>query len=221
MGGIRDGVLGTQAQSGNAGRGSGGSITLDVFGGGDLPGVIGIDGPIPLDVTRVIARVTKDWDPPNPTTTPEIVITGTTLAQAGQQLDRLPEWGQAGSRGVRADRIPPGNSTNLTVSLHGNLVYRLPRWTKYADASKAAQAEWDRMFAKLKAHEDRHLAIAIEEAENLAQALAGHDIDDIATMVTDANRRMQSRQDDLDTDTDHGAKLGVPYGDVVLDTTIR
>jgi predicted secreted Zn-dependent protease len=121
---------------------------------------------------------------------------------------------------LRADAIPAGTSTNLTVNLHANLRYRLPLWTRYSDASKAAKAEWDKMFAKLKVHEDRHLAIAIEEADNLAQALAGRDIADIAKMVTAANRRMQSRQDDLDTDTDHGAKTGVPYGDVVLDTTI-
>jgi len=219
MGGSRDDVFGTQAQSGNAGRGSGGSITLDVFGGGDPPGVLGIDGPIPLDALRIIAKVTKDWDPPSPTTTPEIVITGTTLAQAGQQLDRLPEWGQAGGR-LRTVPIPAGNSTNLTVVAHANLTYRLPRWTKYAQASKAAQAEWDKMFAKLKDHEDRHLAIAIEEADALAQDLIGHDIADIATMVTAANARMAQRQKDLDDATDHGAKTGVPYGDVVLDTSI-
>ena len=218
MGGSRDSVFGTQVQSDSAGRGSGGSITLDVFGGGDPPGVLGIGGPIPLGVSRIVAKVTKDWDPPSPTTT-EIVITGKTLAQAGQQLNQQPEWGQAGGR-LRTDSIPGGNSTNLTVVAHANLVYRLPRWTKYAQASKAAQAEWDRMFEKLKTHEDRHLAIAIEEADALAQDLIGHDIADIATMVTAANARMAKRQKDLDDATDHGAKTGVPYGDVVLDDSI-
>jgi Bacterial protein of unknown function (DUF922) len=223
MGGIHDGLLGTQAQARpDSKRASGGTQPLDVFGAGDPPGVLGIDvtNPIPLDVSCVIARVTKDWDPPNPTATPEITVNGSTLAEVGRQLDRLPEWGQAGGS-LRTDAIPAGTSTNLTVNLHANLRYRLPSWTRYSDASKAAQAEWDKMFAKLKAREDRHLAIAIEEADNLAQALAGHDIADITTMVTAANRRMQSGQVDLDTDTDHGAKSGVPYGDVVLDTTIR
>ena len=40
MGGSRDSVFGTEAQSDSAGRGSGGSITLDVFGAGDPPGVL-------------------------------------------------------------------------------------------------------------------------------------------------------------------------------------
>ena len=51
------------------------------------------------------------------------------------------------------------------------------------------------MFAKLRAHEDRHLAIAIEEGEQLAGDLIGHDIADIASMVTQANRRLKARQD--------------------------
>jgi hypothetical protein len=53
------------------------------------------------------------------------------------------------------------------------------------------------MFAKLKNHEDRHLAVAIEEVDALTKNLIGHDIADIATRVTDANRLMQSCQDDL------------------------
>lgn len=217
MGGIRDGLFGTRAGSGSGG---GGASELDVFGGGDAPGVLGDDpGAIALSVSRIIASVIKDWDPPNPTSTPEITVTGKTLAEVGAQLDRLPEWGQAGGF-LRAESIPAGNSTNLTVTLHANLRYRLPRWTKYSDASSAAQTEWNKMFRKLSDHEDRHLAIAIEEADALAKDLVGHEIADIAKMVTAANRSMQKRQDELDTDTDHGAKAGVPYGDVVLDTTV-
>lgn len=216
MGGTRDGLQGTQARSRAT---SGGGEQLDVLGAGDPPGTLGLDEPVPLDTSRIIARVTKDWDPPNPRTTPEIVVGGTTLAQAGRELDQMPEWGQAGGS-LRAESIPAGNSTNLTVHLHANLLYRLPRWRGYATASAAAQAEWDKMFAKLKAHEDRHLAIAIEEGDRLAQDLVTHDISDIASMVTSANRRMQDRQNDLDNDTDHGAKAGVPYGDVILDTSI-
>ena len=216
MGGNRSGVLGTEAPVSGGGGGGG---ALDFFGGGDPPGVLGIDDPIPLDTARIIASVTKDWDPPSPSTTPEIVVNGATLAQVFDELNRLPEWGQAGGM-LRTDSIAPGNSTNLTVQAHANLVYKLPRWSKYGNASAAAKAEWDKMFAKLKAHEDRHLAIAVEEADALAQDLVGHDISDIAKMVTAANRRMKNRQDQLDTDTDHGAKAGVPFGDVILDTSI-
>ena len=189
-------------------------------GGAVVPGPIGFDDPIPMDSQRIIAKVTKDWDPPSPRTTPEIVVGGKTLAEAGRELDKLREWGEGGGS-LRSERIGAGTSTNLTVNLHGNLVYRLPRWTGYAGASAAAKAEWDRMLAKLKAHEDRHMEIAIEEGNQLATDLVGREIGEIAGMVTEANRRMNKRQQDMDTDTNNGAKAGVQYGDVILDTSIK
>ena len=105
--------------------------------------------------------------------------------------------------------------------MHAALVYRLPRWANYAKASAKAKAEWDKMFAKLKAHEDRHLEIAIEEANQLAADLIGQDIGDIPAMVTEANRRMAQRQKDMDDASEHGAKEGVPYGDVIVDLNIE
>jgi|SRR5579863_490107 len=216
MGGVRDGVLGTETQPLT---GPGRNATLDVFGGGDPPGTLGVDDPIPLDVSRIIAKVTKDWDPPNPTTTPEIIARGATLERAARDLNALPEWGQGGGS-LRAEAIPAGVSTNLTVTLHGNLVYRLPTWTGYDAASTAAKAEWDRMLGKLKAHEDRHLAIAIEEGDRLAQDLVGLEISKISGMVTAANRRMAGRQQELDRVTESATKAGVQYGDVSLDITI-
>ena len=217
MGGTRPGILGTEADARAA------SNDDDVLGGGDPPGVLGVDGPIPLDnIQRIIARVTKDWVPPSPRTTPAIVVHGATLEKAAEELNSLAEWGEGGGR-LRTDPIAPGNTTQLTVNVHANLVRRLPTWTGYARASAAAKAEWDQMVRKLGAHEDRHVAIAIEEADRLAQDLIGKEISDIAQSVTDANARMQRRQDDLDSaaNTDHGAKPGVQYGDVNLDITIK
>lgn len=215
MGGVRIGILGTDATA--AGRPG------DILGGGDPPGVLGVDDPFPLDdIPRIIAKVTKDWDPPSPRTTPPIVVRGATLEKAAEQLNKLPEWGEGGGS-LRTDPIAAGNSTNLTVKMHANLVRRLPAWSGYAAATPAAKAEWDQMVRKLAAHEDRHVAIAIEEAEQLAKDLVGKDISEIARMVTDANARMQARQDELDdaAHTDHGAKPNVQYGDVNLDVTIK
>ena len=212
MGGEKTGVLGIGRQSGDDDDDGVRSI-------GDDPGPIGIGDPIPLDVPRIIAHVDNDWDPPNPTTTPEIIVHGRTLADAAQALDQLPEWGQGGGS-IRAEAIPVGTSTNLTVKLSGGLIYRLPTWTGYSGASTAAQAEWDKMFAHLKAHEDRHLQNAIEEANKVAKELIGKDISQIARRVTAANRTMAQRQQKLDTDTQNGSKPGVPFGDVILDTSI-
>jgi hypothetical protein len=218
MGGVRVGILGTDAGARDRSAGSD-----DILGGGAPPRVLGVDEAIALDsIQRIISKVTKDWDPPNPRTTPPIVVGGATLEKAAEQLNRLSEWGQGGGS-LRTESIAAGTSTNLTVTMHANLVRRLPTWSGYTRASAGAKAEWDRMVRKLAVHEDRHVAIAIEEAEQLAKDLVGREISDIAQMVTDANARMQARQDELDdpSHTDHGAKPGVQYGDVNLDITIK
>ncbi|WP_411726566.1 DUF922 domain-containing protein [Methyloglobulus sp.] len=183
-----------------------------------IPGSVGSNATT-LAVQRNIASVTKDWDPPNPRTTPAITVNGKTLEKAAAALNQLSEWGEGGGM-LRSDAIPPGNTTNLDVKLHANLVMRLPTWTGYQAASPAAKKEWDKMFAKLRAHEQRHVDIAIEEADALAAKLVGREISEIANLVTKANQTMQKRQQDLDKDTESGAKPGVTYGDVILDISV-
>lgn len=217
MGGTRDGILGTDADI-RSGKGGGGDI--DVFGGGARPGTLGADEATPLDDTpRIIAKVVKDWDPPKPNRTP-IVAHGTTLLEAGRSLNAQGEWGKGGGW-FEAEHIHTGTSTNLTVTLHAHLVHRLPTWTGYAKASQADKDEWDKMVGFLKIHEDRHLQFSIEGGDQLARDLIGHDISDIKQMVKDANDSIQAKQDELDDDTDHGAKEGVPYGDVILHYIIK
>jgi len=214
MGGSKFGVLGFRPPGAGIG-----ADDDDVLGAADPPGPIGLDTPLPLDAARIIANVDKDWDPPKPNGKPEIIVRGSTLAHVGHELNALDEWGQAGGS-IRAEEIPIGTSTNLTVKLHAGLVYRLPTWTGYSNASPAAKAAWDVMFTKLKEHEDRHLAIAIEAANRVAKELIGKDIAVIGPRVTAANREMFQRQRQLDDDTAHGARAGVPFGDVILDTSV-
>ena len=179
----------------------------------------GFDPPVPL-VARIIAKVVDDWHPPSPNTTATISLEADNLEDLAKLLKPLQEWGQGGGA-LRAEAIPVGTSSNLTVTLHGNLVLRLPEWTNYSKASAAAKKEWDRMIAKLKAHEQRHMEIATEQGDKLSLDLIGKDIDVIAGKVTAANQEMAKAQKKLDDDTDHGAKKGVPYGDVFLDTSIE
>jgi Bacterial protein of unknown function (DUF922) len=182
------------------------------------PGPGGMDAPIPM-MDRLIAQVDDDWHPPAPDTSAEVTVQGQTLADVGAALKSLDEWGRGGGA-LRADPIPIGTSTNLTVTLHGNLVRRLAVWADYSSASAAAKREWDRMVEKLKAHEQRHMEIAIEHGDALAKELIGKDISRIAPMVTARNALMAKDQKKLDDATDHGAKKGVPYGDVYLDTSV-
>jgi hypothetical protein len=213
MGGTKMPIAGLRADSGSAAPDD-----VSILGGGDAPGSIGVDDAIPLDVSRTIKSVTKDWEPPRPTTTPEIVVHGATIPEVFASLNSANpggEWGSAGGV-LRTDAIPDGNDTNLTLAVHAGLILRLPRWAEYGTASATKKAEWDRMFAKLTAHENRHMAIAIEEANQLARDLIGKAVSQVPALVTEANRRMQARQERLDADTENGAKPGVPFGDVIL-----
>jgi hypothetical protein len=210
------------------------------MGGGRVPGQLGPDaeqshgdvdpqfptggfefpGPIGLDSSPVVKEVKKDWEPPNPSSTPEIVVKGKTLAHVAAALNRLPEWGRGGGL-IRADELTNVKTPEVTVQLRANLTMVLPQWDDYKQASKAAQAEWDRMTAKLREHEQRHVEIAIEEADAVAGDLIGQPMSKIASMVTAANAKMAKRQRELDTQTDSGSLAGVQYGDVILDTSIQ
>lgn len=210
------------------------------MGGGRLPGALSHDvtphagdfdpqfpsggfefpGPIGLDSSPVVTEVNKDWEPPNPGSTPEIVVKGKTLAQVADALNKLPEWGRGGGS-LRSDKLENVKTPEVTVQLRANLTMVLPRWEGYEGASEAAKNEWNRMTVKLREHEQRHVDIAIEEADALAAALIGKPMSKIASMVTEANTKLARRQQELDAKTTHGSKDGVLFGDVVLDTSIK
>jgi hypothetical protein len=201
-------------------RPAGGSVGNWARGGLRQPGSLGSEEPVPTDtLRRTIVAVTRDWEPPNPRATPRIEVTGRTLEAALARLNSNGRWGIGGGS-ARNDDVPRGSNPNVTVAMHANLVLRMPTWTGYDRASAAAKAEWDRMLAAPRRHEQRHVDISVEELNRLATELIGADLTELVARVTQANREMQRRQDELDHDTDHGARAGVPFGDVWLDTTI-
>jgi hypothetical protein len=172
------------------------------------PGPIGLDAGGPRVVRRIVTRIVKDWDPPKPKSTPDITVRGRTLEEVARELSTLPEWGEGGGR-IRSEKIPAGTSEEVTARLSANLVKRLPRWARYREASAAAKEEWDRMMAVLTAHEDRHVEIAIEEADRCASELIGAEVGEVADIVTEANRRMAERQSEYDDQTENGRLEGV------------
>ena len=185
-----------------------------VTGGGALP----TPGGIELKAgDRFITKVIKDWDPANPRTTPKIQVSGKTLVEVGKKLDAMPgEWGQGGGS-LLNDPIAPGNG-DVEVTLHGNLVLRIVEWTDYASGSTKGKANWDAMIEKLKIHENKHLSNAVAAADQCAKDLIGKEILEMPGIVTKANAALFAVQKALDDATDHGAKAGVPFGDVNLDT---
>ena len=209
MGGEKAGVLGL----GRSGGDDDGVRSI-----GDLPGPTGFDDPIPLDAGRKITQVDRDWDPLNLSPAFD-TVSGTTLADVGQALAGLDEWGQGGGR-VWNDAVPIGTSPTVTVQLRSDITFRLISWDNYSSASAAAKAEWDRMIDKLKAHEMRHVQNFLDIANQLAKDLIGKDIDRLVRMVNATGPRIKRAQDQLDTLTNHGKKKNVPFGDVFLDTSI-
>ena len=210
MGGEKSGVLGLGRPGADDDDG--------VRSIGDDPRPIGIDDPIPLDAGRKITKVDRDWDQLNLTPAFD-TVSGTTLADVGQALASLDEWGQGGGR-VWNDAVPIGTSPTVTVQLRSDIVFRLISWDGYSSASTAAKAEWDRMIDKLKAHEMRHVQNFLDIANQLAKDLIGKDIDRLVGMVNATGPRIKRAQDQLDTETHHGKKKNVPFGDVFLDTSI-
>src|SRR5262245_53258391 len=65
---------------------------VGIQGGAASPGPVAAGDATPLSNQRIIAQVTKDWDPPNPRRTPAITVGGATLEAAGRELDKLNEW---------------------------------------------------------------------------------------------------------------------------------
>jgi hypothetical protein len=208
MGGTRAALLGTEAGA------RAGTEDYDVLGGGDPPGTLGIDAPVAMS-TGKIEDVRKDWDPDSPKYTDPIIVSGATIDQVLAALNRLPEWGKGG--GILKLDIPADFSRTHSVTLSANLVRRLPQWKQYDNARDAEKAAWNHMFRKLTDHEDRHVEIAVEEANRLAQELIGQSTAEAVKTVRTANRRLEGRQKKLDDETDHGAKPGVKYGDVIMD----
>ena len=208
MGGEKSGVLGLGRPSDNDG----------VRSIGDLPGPTGVDDPIPLNAGRIITKVDRDWDPLNLSPSFD-TVSGTTLADVGQALASLNEWGEGGGT-VSNDPVPVDTSPTVTVQLRADIVFRLISWDGYSSASTAAKAEWDRMIDKLKAHEMRHVQNLLEIGNQLAKDLIGKDIDRLVGMVNATGPRIKRAQDQLDAQTNHGKKKNVPFGDVFLDTSI-
>ncbi len=209
MGGVRSGLLGTEAPALG-----GGDDSDDILGGGDPPGTLGINEADPMSTAK-IGYVKKDWDKDSPELTDPIVISGATIDQVWNVLKGMSEWGEGG--GHLELEFPGDFASSQSVVLKAHLVRRLVQWKEYDKAREAEKTAWTKMYRKLMEHEDRHVEIAVEEAEKLATSLIGKTKAEGKAATKAANTQMLSRQHELDAETRHGEKEGVKYGDVILD----
>jgi hypothetical protein len=209
MGGVRSGLLGTEAPALG-----GGDDSDDIMGGGDPPGTLGINEADPMSTTK-IGYVKNDWDKDSPEFTDPFVISGATLDQVWNVLKGMSEWGEGG--GHLELVFPSDFASSQSVVLKAHLVRRLVQWQEYDKARDVEKAAWTKMFRKLMDHEDRHVEIAVEEAGKLAAGLIGQTKSQGTAATKTANSQLLARQRKLDVETRHGEKEGVKYGDVVLD----
>jgi hypothetical protein len=209
MGGVRVGLLGTDA----AALGGGDDVD-DVLGGGDPPRTLGVHAPDAMS-TGKIEYVSKNWDPDGAEVT-YYDVSGTTIDQVAAALQRIgTKWGHGGGT-LKLD-IPADFSTSHTVTVSARLGLQLPQWKQYEQARDPEKVAWNRMFRKLREHEDGHVEIAVAAAAKLAEDLIGQTTAQALKMLDAAVRSMKDSQKKLDDATDHGARPGVKYGDVILD----
>ena len=192
-------------------------------GNGSMPGPLNLDPPEELAETPTVGDVTKNWDTSKRTKTPEIHGKGATLADLKADLDASQgsHWGEGGGKLTMDPVTGVKAGETFTVKLNGEFIKRVPIWDDRATASSTAQREWDRFIAKLDAHEEGHVAIALAAFEKLATDLIGVKITDLATKVQQAQTSLTASQKKMDADTTNGMKSGVLYGDALLDAAIK
>jgi len=183
------------------------------------------EAPEELSTEPTCGNVVPVWDVNARRTKPEIKGSGATLAALKSNLNASQgdHWGEGGGD-LTIDKVTgifkPGDK--FTVTLRGEFINRIPEWTDRNSATDAAKKEWDRFIAKLKAHEECHVAIARKAFDALAAEYPGTKITKVDELFKKRKGEIEQAQKDLDavSNTDHGRKAGVPCGDALLDATI-
>jgi predicted secreted Zn-dependent protease len=142
-------------------------------------------------------------------------VSGRTLADVHSQLDPT-EWGRCSYHYSYTYRTRGGNASRVNITLR--LTIRLPRWTGrgWNSASRPAKAEWRRMLRALRAHENRHAAIARRWAPTFKQRMLNQPEGDLEDTFNQVLGEVDAEQGRFDTRTSHGQTQGVS-----LDTRIQ
>jgi predicted secreted Zn-dependent protease len=134
-------------------------------------------------------------------------VSGTTLAEVHAQLDPT-EWGRCTYHYDYDYDTTNGRVTRVNVTLR--LTIRLPRWQEGRDqASPEARAEWDRMMAALRAHEERHAEIAREWAPTFKARILGVRAGNATARYNQVKGQADAAQRRYDARTHHGQTEGV------------
>ncbi len=142
-------------------------------------------------------------------------VTGRTLAEVAAQLNPS-EWGRCTYHYSYSFETTNRRATRVDITL--TLTILMPRWQGegWDNASAAAKAEWNRMIAALRAHEEGHAEIARRWAPVFKDRLLNQLQGNLQQRFNQTLRQADAEQRQYDADTQHGRTQGVS-----LDTSIQ
>jgi predicted secreted Zn-dependent protease len=142
-------------------------------------------------------------------------VEGNTLEEVGTAMG-TEEWGQCQWDWSQTS-YRTTNDTVDRVNIVLILTITLPRWTGdgWRRASPAAKAEWNRMLAALRTHENGHADIARSFVHQVQEHPLNHPESEFQTLFTEGQNPHEDRQRAYDAETSHGETQGVS-----LDTSI-
>lgn len=142
-----------------------------------------------------------------PTTMTDSDVSGATLADVVAVLSGRDEaghctwdWPTWDFEAVSDDGHPRVLRMSMTVTIE------MPRWVERGTASPAEQAEWDRFYRALLAHERGHERRAVTSARALYERLLRTRARDLETAFENGKARIQAESDAYDAATHHGMK---------------
>ena len=102
----------------------------------------------------------------------------------------------------------------VSVTTRVSIVFTLPKWTNYKEASPEEKAKWDRFFKRLVEHENGHKDIAVGSAKEIEKVVMNMESrKDCDTLKHDSNQLGQTiiekyleLTQQYDVVTDHGRK---------------
>ena len=137
-----------------------------------------------------------------------IVVTGT-LRQAAHQLMARTEAGSVTSQVADVGYVASaetGRTRIVAVTVIETL--RMPVWADREERPPAEQAEWDRFYAALLAHEREHIAIDRRHLDNLHRRCLRKTVAEMDDEIDRATAAADTENRDFDTTTDHGRNAG-------------
>jgi hypothetical protein len=140
-------------------------------------------------------------------TTQTFEIEADNLDGAAAALQTLDEWGKTRWNVTYDYEETDGTATSVVVT--ARITVELPRWTTLDKQPRRVRAEWNRMLAALRRHENEHVRIARERIQTLAGELSGKPESELSDIHSRCLQDLDTLSHAFDTRTDHGEKQGV------------